>query len=70
MLDELKDLLCEAAVRSRNQALVKRMKNAYVICVTLENSTQRSDHCLIVTILNLTLASECFTSSRRNKKIG
>ncbi|OQR89637.1 crinkler (CRN) domain-containing protein [Thraustotheca clavata] len=39
MLDEMKGLLCEAAVWSKNQALVKRMKSAYVFRVTFENGT-------------------------------
>ncbi|GLE02973.1 hypothetical protein PINS_up011852 [Pythium insidiosum] len=39
MLDEMKDLLCRAATRSKNQALMDRMESAYVFRVTFENGT-------------------------------
>ncbi|KAG9402539.1 hypothetical protein AC1031_007149 [Aphanomyces cochlioides] len=39
MLDEMKGLLCEAAVRLKNQALVNRMESAYVFRVTFEDDS-------------------------------
>ncbi|KAE8881653.1 hypothetical protein PF003_g34293 [Phytophthora fragariae] len=39
MLDEMKDLLCKAAERSKNQNLVKRMASAYTFHVTFEDGT-------------------------------
>ncbi|KAG1688979.1 hypothetical protein DVH05_010248 [Phytophthora capsici] len=40
MLDEMKNLLCAAAIESKDQALVGRMKSAYMFRVTFENGTQ------------------------------
>lgn len=39
MLDEMKGLLCRAATQSKNQALMDRMKSAYVFHVTFESGT-------------------------------
>lgn len=39
MLDEMKGLLCKAAVESENEDIRKRMENAYVFRVTFENGT-------------------------------
>lgn len=39
MLDEMKALLCKAAVESNSQDLIKRMENAYIFRVTFENGT-------------------------------
>ncbi|KAK1930433.1 hypothetical protein P3T76_014104 [Phytophthora citrophthora] len=40
MLDEMKGLLYEAAVRSKDQTLIDRMEKPYVFRVTFENGTQ------------------------------
>ncbi|CAK4781797.1 unnamed protein product, partial [Aphanomyces euteiches] len=37
MLDEMKGMLCKAAVQSKNQELVNRMESAYVFRVTFGN---------------------------------
>ncbi|KAG1711953.1 hypothetical protein DVH05_009193 [Phytophthora capsici] len=39
MLDEMKGLLCEAAMRSEDQVLIDRMNSAYMFRVTFENGT-------------------------------
>ncbi|KAH9149409.1 hypothetical protein AeRB84_007517 [Aphanomyces euteiches] len=39
MLDEMKGLLCEAAARLKNQALVDRMESAYVFHVTFDDDS-------------------------------
>eukprot|EP00644_Phytophthora_capsici_P018375 jgi/Phyca11/130142/e_gw1.91.72.1 len=39
MLDEMKNLLCAAAIESKDQALVGRMNSAYMFRVTFENGT-------------------------------
>ncbi|KAK1938140.1 hypothetical protein P3T76_009290 [Phytophthora citrophthora] len=40
MLDEMKGLLYEAAVRAKDQTLIDRMKKPYLFRVTFENGTQ------------------------------
>ncbi|KAK1947060.1 hypothetical protein P3T76_001070 [Phytophthora citrophthora] len=42
MLDEMKGLMYEAAVRSEDQTLIDRMEKSYVFRVTFENGTQET----------------------------
>eukprot|EP00644_Phytophthora_capsici_P015162 jgi/Phyca11/575544/estExt2_Genewise1.C_PHYCAscaffold_750066 len=71
MLDEMKGLLCEAATRSEDQALIDRMNSAYMFRVTFENGTPAAGSLLNPEFPEYDISYRMlYQLSPRNKKFG